>query len=744
MTTWRPARWWSGALILLVLGLVPGLHAHEIRPALLEIVERTPGRIDVTWKVPTRGGRALGLTPVLPQLLVLLAPPSGRAVPGAWIEHATYKVDGSSLAGATISIEGLSATLTDVLLRVRLIDGGTHSAILRPGSPSFTIPAPEETRPVKVVLENVARGLRHLVGGPNHSLLIIALVLLASVAQTPRLLVALVLGHAASLVLADLGVLVVPPLLAETLCAVAAVLAANAIALGRRGARPFVALVFLVGVFHGLGFARLVAEGGVTGAGAIQALFALNLGLDVGLALLAALVAGALAATRKSGRFGGARSLAAYAVGISAAAIGISAFMDAVEPARSGQENSPSRIDASQLEAPFGAGGGAGMPAGSTTRPLGQLQDPVAIFLAIEPYEVRLEVLLRVTDLGGLSQLEAIEGQMIEPDAQEPLIQDLLALVAARSPVRIDGKEARPALQRGEFVTIGTYGILTRKQPVPERVSDSLIGVTFVHATDGLPREVSLEWGLFLPGAEEITATTTDPFGGQQTVLTPAAPTLRWENRLAGLKVPVISPVPVLPTRIPVLSIALALAFVFASVISVRVDHRRAVKGLGATCIVLAIVAYPFVRSPVELPASRLLTLTHGDAGDILGGLLSNVYRSFDLRDEDVVYDRLAVSVSGDQLTAIYVQSRRALELEDRGGARSKVDDVNVEEVRGITRQPDGTFSVEAVWTVSGSVSHFGHTHYRQNRYHAVIGLVPDGGTWKVGRLDVLDERRLL
>ena len=38
--------------------------AHEIRPALLEIIESQPGLYEVTWKVPALGDRVLGLSPV--------------------------------------------------------------------------------------------------------------------------------------------------------------------------------------------------------------------------------------------------------------------------------------------------------------------------------------------------------------------------------------------------------------------------------------------------------------------------------------------------------------------------------------------------------------------------------------------------------------------------------------------------------------------------------------------------------
>ncbi len=59
-------RLWLLAVFLLLLGLSPitNLLAHGIRPALLHITERNPGLFDVTWKVPTRGNRVLGLKPV--------------------------------------------------------------------------------------------------------------------------------------------------------------------------------------------------------------------------------------------------------------------------------------------------------------------------------------------------------------------------------------------------------------------------------------------------------------------------------------------------------------------------------------------------------------------------------------------------------------------------------------------------------------------------------------------------------
>ena len=50
---------------------------------------------------------------------------------------------------------------------------------------------------------------------------------------------------------------------------------------------------------------------------------------------------------------------------------------------------------------------------------------------------------------------------------------------------------------------------------------------------------------------------------------------------------------------------------------------------------------------------------------------------------------------------------------------------------------------MHARWNVSGSVNHFGHTHYRQNAYDAVLRLTPVDGIWKITAIEVNEEKRI-
>jgi hypothetical protein len=44
---------------------------------------------------------------------------------------------------------------------------------------------------------------------------------------------------------------------------------------------------------------------------------------------------------------------------------------------------------------------------------------------------------------------------------------------------------------------------------------------------------------------------------------------------------------------------------------------------------------------------------------------------------------------------------------------------------------------------VGGSVTHFGHRHFRQNRYDTRVALVPVDGNWKIRSIEILEQERV-
>jgi len=297
---------WRGVclgLALVAWAPSPSARAHEIRPALLDIEETGPGLFEVTWKLPGRGDRALGLEPVLPETLELAAPPAVRQVPGAWVQRATYKSDGASLVGQRISIRGLRALQTDVLLRVHLLDGSTHTAILRPNTPTFEIPARESRK--EVALATWKMGVIHILEGFDHLLFLLALMLIVTgFWPLVKTITAFTVAHSITLALATLGVVHFPSAPTEAVIALSIVFLAAEVVRKRQGETvlteryPWV-VAFGFGLIHGLGFAGALSKIGIPEPEVPLALLMFNLGVETGQIAFVAVVALALAGIRR-------------------------------------------------------------------------------------------------------------------------------------------------------------------------------------------------------------------------------------------------------------------------------------------------------------------------------------------------------------------------------------------------------------------------------------------------------------
>lgn len=107
------------------------------------------------------------------------------------------------------------------------------------------------------------------------------------------------------------------------------------------------------------------------------------------------------------------------------------------------------------------------------------------------------------------------------------------------------------------------------------------------------------------------------------------------------------------------------------------------------------------------------------------------------------MYDRLAMGISGDMLTHVYLQTRRSMQLEGQGGARAKVDNVILIESTTKSNTESGGFVCQARWKVFGSVGHWGHIHERANQYVAQFRVEPIEGRWKITRMQVQQQQRL-
>ena len=134
--------------------------------------------------------------------------------------------------------------------------------------------------------------------------------------------------------------------------------------------------------------------------------------------------------------------------------------------------------------------------------------------------------------------------------------------------------------------------------------------------------------------------------------------------------------------------------------------------------------------------------LSQSEVERLLGDLLHNTYRAFDRRDESLVYDRLATSISGELLSDVYVQVRTSMELENQGGPQVKVNDVELISATAVERLEHARFVARCNWIARGSVGHWGHIHQQANEYSALITIQPIDGAWKISGLNLTNEQR--
>jgi len=145
----------------------------------------------------------------------------------------------------------------------------------------------------------IASGIHHIAIGPDHILFIVGLLLLGgSVLRLLGIVSAFTIGHSITLSLAALGLVTPPARLVEPAIALSIVYvgADNLLAGGGRDVRPWIALFF--GLVHGFGFASVLREIGLPPRALGISLFAFNVGVEIGQAIIVVIVAATLGFVR--------------------------------------------------------------------------------------------------------------------------------------------------------------------------------------------------------------------------------------------------------------------------------------------------------------------------------------------------------------------------------------------------------------------------------------------------------------
>ena len=267
--------------------------SHEVRPAYLQIDEvKTQEDLtlyQILWKQPVVQNRRLPLNPIFPEGCQINDRMPVEVTNGALLHHWTTDCD---LSQAKIHIDGLSVTLTDVMVRWNSKNGDSKNYLLRPENPTLDL-AGDSTQTSSYLLV----GIEHLIFGIDHVLFVMCLFLLI---QNPvnliKTITSFTLAHSVTLALSVLGLVELKQGPIEAVIALSIVFLARELLLNNPNqssltlTKPWL-MAFFFGLLHGLGFAGALREIGLPDDTFWSSLLLFNVGIEVGQLLVIAVLA---------------------------------------------------------------------------------------------------------------------------------------------------------------------------------------------------------------------------------------------------------------------------------------------------------------------------------------------------------------------------------------------------------------------------------------------------------------------
>jgi hydrogenase/urease accessory protein HupE len=312
----------------------PPAFSDELRPGYLEMRQTSPVTYNLLFKIPARGeDLRLAINVNLPKGTQDVASPRASFSDGAYVERRTIRRDGG-LVGQVVSIEGLSATSTDVLVRIESLAGAIQTERLSPTKTSLVIQAVPGAG--EVAGTYLRLGVEHILFGFDHLLFVLALVILIKTWSRVAITVtAFTIAHSITLAAATLGFVNVPGPPVEATIALSIMLVSVEILNARRGKPSLTArlpwlVAFSFGLLHGFGFAGALAEVGLPQHAIPVALLFFNIGVEIGQLLFVTTVLSLISLSRYVASevlepaliqrtFDRLDVTAAYAIGIAAA-----------------------------------------------------------------------------------------------------------------------------------------------------------------------------------------------------------------------------------------------------------------------------------------------------------------------------------------------------------------------------------------------------------------------------------------
>ena len=379
----------------------------------------------------------------------------------------------------------------------------------------------------------------------------------------------------------------------------------------------------------------------------------------------------------------------------------------------------------------------------------------------LEGQRFAADIAMNLVFLDWMLEFRRENEERIDPSELDALKPKLLAYCTAQMPVTIDGVRVDPVIEK---LTVNDPDeVLLPLFPVSGWRGLRKISFTLSYPVKSAPDEIAVVWPAYPPDLLsvlpskpplEIAAEWTADGLRSQLLFTRDEPGFTWHRPKGGIdarleRVPApAAPRPLVPAWATLAALVFVAGFGAAAA-------RRGTKPLAALAIGLGASAFVLVLRPsgpsfLAFGTRAAPQLADDEAVRTFESLQANLYRAFDYDQERTIYDALARSVTGPLLEETYLSVRRALVVEDEGGAMSRVVAVRPLSTRvgsqgeiEIDGHPVPAFTVDAVWQVDGRVTHWGHSHDRTNEYDGRFTIAAEKDGWRIHDAEITRQERV-
>lgn len=250
--------------------------AHDARPVAVTIIETLPGLYQATLRVPPTVERDNVPTLVWP---TTCAPGEGDTRRGGLVSCE------GGLIGQEFALDyPLFNPSLATFYRLQTLDTGDSTAMLAPTEDSWVVP--EAMTRGRVARDYLLLGIEHIIGGFDHLLFVLGLLVIARTVRRILLTVTgFTLAHSITLSLSALGLVSIPTVPVEAAIALSILFLAVEISRQQKGSLTYrfpLLIAFGFGLLHGFGFASALGEIGLARSEVLVSLLFFNLGVEAG------------------------------------------------------------------------------------------------------------------------------------------------------------------------------------------------------------------------------------------------------------------------------------------------------------------------------------------------------------------------------------------------------------------------------------------------------------------------------